>query len=137
MNFWLMKTEPDVYSIDTLQKEKKTPWDGVRNYQARNFMRDSMEIGDKVLIYHSNAKPPGVVGLGKVASAPYPDPTDEKWIVVDIAFVKKFPRMVSLYEMREDPALKTMLVIKKGMRLSIQPVTEKEYTHVCHLAETT
>jgi len=136
MKFWLMKTEPDVYSIDTLQKDKKTPWDGVRNYQARNFMRDDMKMGDKVLIYHSNTKPPGIVGLGEVVSTPYPDPTDEKWIAIDIGFIKKFPRMISLYELRDDEKLQTMLVIKKGMRLSIQPVTKHEYTHICNLADT-
>lgn len=149
MHYWLMKTEPDVFSIDDLKKNKKEPWDGVRNYQARNFMRDRMGVGDLVLIYHSNAKPPGIAGIGKVASKPYPDPTqfdpkskyydpkseedDPRWQLVDIAFVKKFRTLLPLPMLKEERALKDMLLLKKGMRLSIQPVTKKEYTHIIGL----
>ncbi len=144
---WLMKSEPDVYSIDDLKRDGKTPWTGVRNYQARNFMRDDMRIGDLVLFYHSNAEPPGVAGIGRVACAAYPDftardrtseyfdpkATDEHpvWMLVDVAFVKKFPRLVSLGDLRDDPALKTLLVLRRGMRLSIQPVEPAHFERIC------
>lgn len=143
MKYWLMKTEPDVFSIDDLKAAGTEPWDGIRNYQARNFMRDEMKPGDKVLIYHSRANPIGIVGEGEVASDPYPDPTqfnpDEKyfdpkskadnprWVLVDIAYVRHLPKMVTLKELKELPGLETMMVIRKGMRLSIQPVTKDEY----------
>ena len=145
-----MKTEPDVFSIDDLKKRKKEPWDGVRNYQARNFMRDAMQIGDLVLIYHSNANPPGVAGIGKVVSKPYNDPTqfdpkskyydakskkeDPRWQLVDIGFVEKFSEVIPLPRLREENGLENMLLLKKGMRLSIQPVTKKEYEHILRLA---
>lgn len=151
MKYWLMKSEPDVYSIDHLKKEKKTPWDGIRNYQARNFMMKEMSIGDQVLFYHSNAKPPGVAGLAKVSASAQPDPTafdkkskyyDEKsskdnprWFCVEVRFVKKFPRLISLEEIKNNKKLKDMMVIKKGMRLSIQPVTEKDFKALCDLAQ--
>lgn len=151
MKYWLMKSEPDVYSIDHLKKEKKTPWDGIRNYQARNFMMKEMSIGDQVLFYHSNANPPGVAGLAKVSASAQPDPTafdkkskyyDEKsskdnprWFCVEVRFVKKFPRLISLEEIKNNKKLKDMMVIKKGMRLSIQPVTEKDFKALCDLAQ--
>lgn len=143
MQYFLVKTEPDVFSIDDLKKKKKEPWDGVRNYQARNIMRDDMKVGDKVLFYHSNATPPGVVGVCRVASAPYPDPSqfDDKskyfdpksphdnprWILVDVAFVKKFKRMVSLPELKAHPALQQMRLIQRGNRLSVMPVSAEEF----------
>lgn len=130
MNYWLMKSEPSTYSIEDLKRDKKTHWDGVRNYQARNFMRDSMNVGDLVLFYHSNAKPPGVVGIAKVASKPYPDHTagtDHPWVMVDISYLKTLKRMVPLDELKTLKGLEKMLVIKKGQRLSIQPVTKNEY----------
>ncbi|HMO50935.1 MAG TPA: EVE domain-containing protein [Kiritimatiellia bacterium] len=135
---WLMKSEPDVYSIDDLQRDGHTPWTGVRNYQARNFMRDDMAVGDHVLFYHSNAEPPGVAGLARVSRAAYPDFTawdprspyyDKKstpdhpvWMMVEVSFVEKFPRLISLDELRGQPELAAMLVLKRGMRLSVQPV---------------
>ncbi|MCH9625848.1 MAG: hypothetical protein S4CHLAM123_10320 [Chlamydiales bacterium] len=141
-----MKSEPSCFSIDDLKRIKKSPWDGVRNYQARNFMRDDMKIGDLVLFYHSNAKPSGIVGLGKVASKPYPDPTafdpneghfDPKsdpdnptWILVDIAFEEKYPEILPLQELKKIPDLDGMLLLKKGCRLSVQPVEKKHFTHV-------
>jgi len=146
--FWLMKSEPETFSIDDLKacKNGKEPWDGIRNYQARNFMRDDMAVGDEVLFYHSNCKEPGVVGLAKITSEPYPDSTafdpnskyyDEKsdpltprWILVDVAFVKKFKRTVSLAEMREEKALANMRVLQKGNRLSITPVIESEFRKI-------
>ena len=135
---WLMKSEPEVFSIDDLQRAGVTPWTGVRNYQARNFMRDQMKVGDLVLFYHSNAEPSGVAGVGRVASAPYADPTqfDRRsegfepratraqpvWMLVDVAFVEKFPRLVSLADLRAQPELAGLMVLQRGSRLSIQPV---------------
>ena len=149
--YWLMKSEPDEYSIDDLQKDGTEHWDGVRNYQARNFMRDTMKIGDKVLFYHSNTKPPGVVGIAEVCKEGYPDHTafDKKdkhydpksdpdkptWIMVDVAFVEKFPRTVSLDELKEEKALEGMLVTKRGQRLSVQPVEKKHFDKVCKMAK--
>ena len=150
MNYWLIKSEPDVFSIDDLEKVGREPWDGIRNYQARNFMRDTMEIGDLAIFYHSNAKPPGAVGIARVASEPYPDALqfDEKskyhdpksnmdeprWLLRDFEFVLKFPEMVSLQQLKDDPALEEMLVIKRGQRLSIQPVEPKHFRRVCKMA---
>jgi len=147
--YWLMKSEPDVYSIDDLRRDGRTPWTGVRNYQARNFMRDRMKVGDLVLFYHSNAEPPGVAGIGRVASAPYPDPSatdltspyhDPKataaqpiWMLVDIAFVEKFPRVLPLDALKTDDRLAGMLVLKRGMRLSVQPVEAPHFRHVLRL----
>ncbi|HEX5036887.1 MAG TPA: EVE domain-containing protein [bacterium] len=138
MNHWLAKTEPGSYSIDDLKRDKKTGWSGIRNYQARNYMRDAMKPGDLVLFYHSNAEPPGIAGIARVASKAYPDDTafdpkddhyDPKstkekpvWMMVDLQFVEKFGRLVSLDELRRHPRLGKMLVLKRGMRLSIQPV---------------
>lgn len=147
---WLMKSEPDTFSIDDLKRVKKTAWEGVRNYTARNFMRDSMQIGDPVLFYHSNAEPPAVVGLARVASAPYPDASafdrkspyyDEKskreapqWMLVDVAFVEKLPAPVPLDRLRGDPALQGMLVTLKGQRLSVQPVARAHFERVATVA---
>ena len=150
MAYWLMKTEPDVYSIDDLKRERKTHWEGIRNYQARNFMRDDMEIGDRVLIYHSNASPPGIVGTGVVSSSPYPDftawdlkskyydsktdPQNPRWMMVDISYESTFESMLSLHELKLDPQLEDMLVIKRGMRLSIQPVVKAHFDHILNRA---
>ncbi len=150
--YWLMKSEPDDFSIDDLERVDSEPWTGVRNYQARNFMRDDMQIGDEVLYYHSNTKPSGVVGIAKICSKPYADPTqfdkkskyfDEKatedeprWILVDVAFVKKFNRVVELAEMKANPNLDGMLVIKRGQRLSIQPVEGEHFKEVKKMAGT-
>lgn len=143
MRYFLVKTEPGVFSIDDLKKRKTEPWDGVRNYQARNIMRDDMKLGDKVLFYHSNATPAGVVGVCRVASKPYPDPSqfdmtgkyfdpksppdNPRWILVDVAFVKKFKRTVSLAEMKSHPALQQMRLVQRGNRLSVMPVTAEEF----------
>ena len=142
MRYWLMKSEPGTYSIDDLRRDGQTFWDGVRNYQARNFMRDDMRVGDKVLFYHSNAAPPGVAGLAEVVRESYPDHTardpkskyfdpkagedDPRWFMVDIAFVEKFDHFVPLGTLRETPGLESMLVTTRS-RLSIQPVTAEEY----------
>ncbi|MEA3202548.1 MAG: hypothetical protein QOI63_214 [Thermoplasmata archaeon] len=141
-----MKSEPGSFSIDDLKRAKRTAWDGVRNYQARNSMQQ-MEVGDLVLFYHSNAEPPGTAGVAKVCRTAYPDPTafdrrdprhDPKsnpekpsWYVVDVQFVEKFPRLVSLDEMKEAKALRGMLLTSgKAMRLSVQPVDKKHFEAV-------
>lgn len=144
MNYWLMKSEPDEVSVDdALAAPKATvPWTGVRGYQARNFMRDQMRVGDGVLFYHSSCAEPGIVGIAKVASAPYPDPTQfdpkspyydpkstreaPRWLLVDVQVVKKVPNL-TLTEMRERPELADMLVLKKGNRLSIMPVEPQHW----------
>ena len=147
--YWLMKSEPDVYSIETLKKENTTLWDGVRNYQARNFMRDSMSVGDLVLFYHSNTKPPGIAGLGQISkqsvtdptqfkkSSPYFDPKSSKenprWQCVEVAFKEIFPNYVSLPVIKESKALNEMLVAQKGQRLSIQPVEKKHFDKICKM----
>jgi predicted RNA-binding protein with PUA-like domain len=147
MRYWLMKSEPDEASIDHLaHAPKKTlPWTGVRNYQARNFMRDTMRIGDGVLFYHSSCPEPGIAGLAKVVSTAYPDPTQfepkspyydpkstpeaPRWMLVDVGFVKKTP-LISLAELRAHPELADMRVLAKGNRLSITPVTEAEWRFI-------
>lgn len=146
MQYWLMKSEPDVFSIDDLKKQKQTTWDGVRNYQARNFMMNEMKVGDQVLFYHSNAKPPGIAGLATVSKNAEPDPTqfDKKseyfdpkatkekprWFCVKVKFQEKFKELLPLEELKSDKALKDMLVVQKGQRLSIQPVKEKDFKYI-------
>jgi predicted RNA-binding protein with PUA-like domain len=135
MKHWLMKCEPGAYSIDDLERDGSTKWEGVRNYQARNFMRDDMRVGDKVLFYASNADPSGVTGLAEISREGYPDPTDETWTLVDIKFGKKFPKIVPLETLKSTPGLEEMVVTKKGSRLSIQPVTKGEYDIVVKLGK--
>jgi predicted RNA-binding protein with PUA-like domain len=130
-----MKSEPGAYSIDDLKRDRKTSWNGVRNYQARNFMRDRMSIGDLVLFYHSSAEPSGVAGIAEVCSKAYPE-KDPTWTMVDIVFVEKFPHIVSLEELRKDPRLKTMLVLKRGQRLSIQPVERDHFEIIRKMGKT-
>lgn len=145
MKYWLMKSEPQDFSIDDLRKRpgQIEPWSGVRNYQARNYMRDDMKLGDPVLFYHSSVVPPGVAGLAEIASDPFPDPTafDKKskyldakagthgtvWMCVNVKYVETFPRLLQLEELHRIPGLDSMLVLKRGTRLSIQPVTAKEF----------
>ena len=139
---WLMKSEPDVFSFADLRKRKREPWSGVRNYQARNFMRDEMRVGDLVLFYHSSCDEPGVQGLGRVASKPYPDPTqfDRKhdsfepratkdkpvWWLVDVAWHADFARPVTLTMLRAEQKLTSMVMLRPGNRLSITPVSAAE-----------
>ena len=150
MKYWLIKSEPDVFSIDDLKKVKREAWDGVRNYQARNFMMKEMKPGDLALFYHSNAKPPGVAGIAKVAGETYPDPTqfdkrsdyydskskqdNPRWWLVDFQFVKKFKQEVPLDVLYADNQLSEMMVCQKGTRLSITPVQAKHYERVLKLA---
>ena len=149
--YWLLKSEPDVFSFDDLLAApgRAAGWDGVRNYQARNFMRDDMRVGDGVLFYHSNAAVAGVAGLAEVAAAAYPDATafdpahdgyDPKsrreaptWLQVDVRAVERFARVVSLAELRAEPALADMVVLRRGNRLSVTPVTAAEWAAVCRL----
>ena len=149
--FWLMKSEPRVFSIEDLAQSPKqtTCWDGVRNYQARNFIR-AMAAGDRVLFYHSNAEPPAVVGVAEVVRTAYPDatqfdktshhydqgsvPSAPRWDMVDIQYRETFKTILSLDRLRQEPKLKGMVLLQKGSRLSVQPVTEAEWTVVLKLA---
>lgn len=150
MRYWLMKSEPDAYSIDDLARDKTTNWNGVRNYQARNFMRDQMKVGDQVLYYHSNCEEPGVVGIAEVSKLAYPDPSqfdrtskyydekatpeDPRWLNVDIRFVKKIAP-VTLEALRQHKELATMRILQRGNRLSITPVDPSEWKFVLRLSE--
>ncbi len=147
--YWLMKCEPAAYTIDDLQRDRVTSWEGVRNYQARNMLRDQMQVGDGVLFYASNADPSGVTGVAAVAKAGYPDPTAWKtghkyfdetsskdtptWYMVDLEFVERFPEVVSLATLKATRGLEQMVVTQKGSRLSVQPVTKSEYDIVMTL----
>ncbi|VAX23571.1 Protein of unknown function DUF55 [hydrothermal vent metagenome] len=149
--YWLVKSEPNAYSIDDLVKDKRTYWDGVRNYQARNFMRDDMKKGDPVLFYHSNAEPTAVVGVCEVVKEGYPDFTafdpeakhfDPKskednptWMMVDIKLIKKFKRPVTLREIKEHPKLQNMRLVQRGNRLSVMPIEKKEFDLILRLSE--
>jgi predicted RNA-binding protein with PUA-like domain len=148
---WLMKSEPDDYSYADLERDGRTPWDGVRNYQARNFMRDEMAVGDRILYYHSNTQPPGVVGVAEVASEPYPDPTQfdatsryhdpkatrqaPRWMLVDVAPVRRLPRTVTLAEIKADPELSELPLVRRGNRLSVMPVGAAEAERILARAE--
>ena len=151
MAYWLMKSEPDEFSIDDLKaRPKKTePWDGVRNYQARNMMRDQMKKGDSVFFYHSNCDVPGIVGIAKVVKEGYPDPTafdphdkhyDPKsdpqaprWFLVDVKFQRKLKRTISLTELKQEAALENFPLVRRGNRLSVMPVGEAEWEHILNL----
>lgn len=144
MKYWLMKSEPDVFSIDDLKTKKQSGWDGVRNYQARNFMRDEMKIGDYVLFYHSSCEIPGVAGLAKVCKESHPDPTqfdpksdyyDEKatkdnprWFMVAVEFVGKSKSYLPLSELKNMKGLEKLPLLQKGSRLSINPVSKEEFS---------
>lgn len=148
--YWLMKSEPHVFSIDDLERAGKTAWEGVRNYTARNSMRDAMQIGDLVIFYHSSADPAGPAGLARVCSAAYPDPTqfdakseyfdpkskpeDPRWFLVDVEFVEKFAEVVPLAALKAERALKDMLVVQRGQRLSVQPVAPRHFKRVLQMA---
>ncbi|MBY0413292.1 MAG: EVE domain-containing protein [Bdellovibrionales bacterium] len=143
MNYWLMKSEPDVFSIDDLKKKKISGWDGVRNYQARNYMRDNMMIGDLILFYHSSCEVPGVAGLAKVSKTSHPDPSqfdskseyfDEKatiesprWFMVEVEFVERFDDVITLATIKATKGLEKMPLVQKGSRLSINPVGPEEF----------
>ncbi len=150
MRYWLMKTEPNEFSIDDLERQgHPEPWDGVRNYTARNFMRDKMRVGDQVLFYHSNAEPSGVAGVAEIKKRGYPDPTafdsadkhfDPKskpeapaWYLVEVGFVERFARFVSLAEVKANRKLRSMAVVQRGQRLSVQPVAPRHFAEVVRM----
>jgi predicted RNA-binding protein with PUA-like domain len=150
--YWLMKSEPDSYSIDDLQRDGRTFWDGVRNFQARNFLRDEIRDGDGVLFHHSSADPPGVAGIARVTRAGYPDHTardpgsknydpkasdeDPRWFMVDLTLEEKFAEIVPMAKLRDTPGLEKMPLLNKS-RLSVQPVTEEEFRIVVELGRRT
>ena len=150
MKYWLMKSEPSAYSIDDLKREKTTMWDGVRNYQVRNMMRDEMQVGDKALFYHSNTERIGVVGVMEITKESYPDPTqfdpksehpdpksdpdNPRWLVVDVKFVGKLPCTILLHEIKADTMLKNMVVAQKGSRLSVTQVSKPHFNRVLALS---
>jgi predicted RNA-binding protein with PUA-like domain len=149
VRYWLVKSEPDVFSIDDLARDRTTSWEGVRNYQARNAMIE-MRLGDLALYYHSNAEPSGVAGICEVVKLAYPDPAqfdpkseyydagskpeDPRWKMVDVGFVEKLPRTISLDELKAEPALEGMVVLQKGTRLSVTPVSKAHFEHVRAMA---
>lgn len=150
--YWLMKSEPETFGIDHLQQrpQQTEPWDGVRNYQARNMMRDEMQVGDQAFFYHSNCAEPGIVGIVQIVKAGYPDVTaldpeskyydpkasadNPRWFRVDVKFVKKFSKTISLTLLKQQPPLEGMAVLARGSRLSITPVTEQQWKYILSLA---
>jgi predicted RNA-binding protein with PUA-like domain len=149
MQFWLMKSEPETYSIDDLKEFQTDHWDGIRNYQVRNFFRDQMKIGDKAFFYHSNCKEPGIVGLMEIASEAYPDhtafnskekyfdaksdPENPRWLMLDVIYIRHTKRNITLSELRDHSSLKEMRLLQKGNRLSVIPMTKKEWDYILGL----
>ncbi|MGB8699806.1 MAG: EVE domain-containing protein [Thermosynechococcaceae cyanobacterium] len=151
MPYWLMKTEPSVFSWADLQAlpNQTTPWEGVRNYQARNFMRDEMKLGDRVLFYHSGVKPPAIMGIAQVVREAYPDdfawdadspyydpkssPDNPRWVRVDLQYHASFSPPITLAELKQMPDLEGMMLLQKGSRLSVQPVTSQQWAIICNL----
>lgn len=134
MNYWLVKSEPSAYSIDDLERDGSTTWDGVRNFQARNFLR-AMKAGDKVLFYASSADPPGVTGVAEVSGEARPEPKNPTWSMVDLRFVKKFGAIIPLDTLHQTRGLEKMIVLKRGNRLSVTPVTKSEFETVVKLGK--
>ena len=150
MSHWLVKSEESVYSIDMLRRDRFTIWDGVRNYQARNYLR-SMKVGDKVLFYHSNSEPNAVVGLAEIKKVAFADPSqfdakseyfepkaskeEPRWFCPELKFVRKFKHSVPLAHLKELPELKSMVLLQRGSRLSVQPVSDKEFKSILKLAD--
>lgn len=151
MRYWLMKSEPDAFGIDDLaQRPNQTEhWDGVRNYQARNMMRDEMRVGDHVFFYHSNCDTPGIVGIARIEKAAYPDfsawnpeskyfdpkstPDNPRWFMVDVKLIRKLKRTISLNELKNHPAIEEMVLLRRGNRLSITPVTDEQWQYILDL----
>lgn len=150
-NYWLMKSEPSCFSIDDLRasKNQTSSWDGVRNYQARNFMRNDMQIGDLIFFYHSNCNPPGIVGIAEVASEAYPDytafdpnsdhpdakstPDNPRWFMVDVRFKERFDHIITLETLKQYPELQDMALVRRGNRLSVMPVSAKDWAFILGL----
>jgi predicted RNA-binding protein with PUA-like domain len=146
MQYWLMKSEPDTYSIDDLQSFGVDHWDGIRNYQVRNFFRDSMQVGDKAFFYHSNCKQPGIVGTMEIASRAYPDhtafdpsekyfdrksdPENPRWLMVDVRYLRHLDRMITLGELRQQKQIADMKLLQRGNRLSVLPLSKKEWQYI-------
>ncbi len=146
MNYWLMKSEPKEFNIDDLAAKTTEAWDGVRNYQARNMMRDQMQLGDKAFFYHSNCEVPGIVGIMQIVKTGYPDPTafdprdkhydpkshpeQPRWFLVEVSFVEKFPHTIALAELKQQAALSDMSLLRKGNRLSVMPVTGAQWDYI-------
>jgi len=151
MNYWLMKSEPGCYSIDDLKRDRKTHWDGVRNYQARNMLRDLIKKGDKVFFYHSNSNPPGIVGIAEVVKEGYPDftafdpesdhpdlkstPENPRWYMVDIKYQEKFKEVLSLETLKCCSELSDMQLLRKGNRLSVLPITKTHWNYISKMAK--
>ena len=149
MRYWLMKSEPDVYSIADLARDGRTSWEGVRNYQARNWMRDQMKAGDKVLFYHSNAEPSGVAGVAEIVREAYPDPHahdpaspyydetakvgEPRWVTVDVGYVERFAAVVPLAALKAEPALAGIEVTRRGSRLSVHPVEPAHFAKIVEM----
>lgn len=149
MAYWLMKSEPDAYSIDDLERDGTEPWDGIRNYQVRNMIRDDMQVGDEALFYHSSCKVPGVVGVMRIVSEAYPDPTqfdanskyfdarsnpdEPRWLLRDVEFIRKLSRPIPLKELKAHPDLAEFQLNKRGNRLSIFPVGKAEWDLILSL----
>lgn len=152
MAYWLMKSEPDLFAIDDLQRVGVEPWDGVRNYQVRNMIRDQMRVGDLAFFYHSNCTIPGIVGLMRIHSAGYPDqtafdpthryydpksnPASPRWYQVDVAFVTKFVEVIPLSWLKQQPQMADSPLVRHGTRLSIMPLSEQQWAFVSHHAQT-
>jgi predicted RNA-binding protein with PUA-like domain len=150
-NYWLMKSEPSCFSIDDLRasNNQTSPWDGVRNYQARNFMRNDMKMGDLIFFYHSNCNPPGIVGIAEVASEAYPDytafdpnsdhpdakstPDNPRWFMVDVRFKERFDHIITLESLKQYPELQDMALVRRGNRLSVMPVSAKDWAFILGL----
>lgn len=138
MNYWLMKSEPSAFSIDDLENRpnQTEPWNGVRNYQARNMMRDGMQLGDLAFFYHSNCKEAGIVGIMAIVKTAYPDHSDGEnttWVMVDVGFVRKLNRTITLTELKTKPELADFKLLQRGNRLSIMPVTEAQWQFILSL----
>jgi predicted RNA-binding protein with PUA-like domain len=149
MNYWLMKSEPDEFSIDDLARKKSEPWSGVRNYQARNFMRDGMHTGDGIFFYHSSCAEPGIAGIAEVGSTAYPDPSQfdprsdyfdakssrsaPRWLLVDVKFKRKLKRTITLAEIKQLPPLREFALVRPGTRLSVMPVTKAQWDFILGL----
>jgi len=149
MSYWLMKSEPDEFSIDDLAKRRTEPWSGVRNYQARNYMRDGMRVGDGVFFYHSSCAEPAIVGIAEVSRAAYPDPTqfdprsdyfdagsnreEPRWLMVEVRFKRKLKRNITLAELKERRELRDLILLRPGSRLSVSPVSKAHWDFILSL----
>lgn len=149
MNYWLLKSEPDVFSIGMLKRQGRTGWEGVRNYQARNYMRDQMKVGDLALFYHSNAEPSGIAGVMRVSKESHPDPTQfdgkseyydakatkesPRWFMVEVEFIREFSKLIPLEIVKKEAALADFVLVQKGSRLSVMPVTQIHWDQIMRL----